>query len=360
MLNVAIMGSGIIGHKRAQSIQHLRIYDQDYGRILFFCDDHSSRAQEFACLYGGSAISRWEDTVRDPNVDVVVVTDADQPLTLIVAEALRNGKHVLCEKPMGGDVQEAREIVKTARQQGLILKTGFNHRHHSGIVRARRLAGGGEIGKLFLIRCRYGYGERPGCDKQPQADRELRGGDGLLDHATLVVDLFRCFMGDFDEAFGYIPPAIRDMPIKDNVFAMFRTEKNQIASMQISLVPWKSIFSFEIFGEDGYLIIDGPGQSCEAETLRIGKRRRAKGELIDTEGAGEAPAEVTMVFDGPDISWEAEWMEFVSAIRQKREPLGSGLDGLEANRMIEAVYRSAREGRPVRIKDERERIPVHS
>ena len=59
--------------------------------------------------------------------------------------------------------------------------------------------------------------------------------------------------------------------------------------------------------------------------------------------------EECIVFDGPDVSWEKEWKEFKRAIQEKREPLGSGKDGLEANRMTEAVYLSAKENRPVRL-----------
>ena len=65
--------------------------------------------------------------------------------------------------------------------------------------------------------------------------------------------------------------------------------------------------------------------------------------------AGGVPDEETIIYDGPDISWQEEWKEFTSAIRENREPMGSGRDGMEANRMIEAVYRSVAENRPVRI-----------
>ena len=70
-----------------------------------------------------------------------------------------------------------------------------------------------------------------------------------------------------------------------------------------------------------------------------------------TRYAGGVPDEETIVFDGPDVSWEEEWKEFIAAVREKREPLGDGKDGLEANRMIEAVYRSAAENRVVKIGD---------
>lgn len=94
------------------------------------------------------------------------------------------------------------------------------------------------------------------------------------------------------------------------------------------------------------------GGSYGMETLTIGRRPQRKG------GGGCAPIylggvpeEETIVFEGPDISWELEWREFTTAIREKREPLGSGRDGLAANQMIAAVYLSAKENRPVRLSE---------
>ena len=67
--------------------------------------------------------------------------------------------------------------------------------------------------------------------------------------------------------------------------------------------------------------------------------------------AAGPPDEEVIEFPGPDISWEEEWKEFTAAIREGREPIGNGQDGLEANLMIEAVYRSARENHPVKISE---------
>jgi len=90
------------------------------------------------------------------------------------------------------------------------------------------------------------------------------------------------------------------------------------------------------------------------EKLIIGKRKfDAQAEDLRTGRSpvflGGAPDEKTFEFDGLDLSWREEWKEFVSAVRENRDPIGSGYDGLMANRMIEAVYESARLNRPVKI-----------
>ncbi len=143
------------------------------------------------------------------------------------------------------------------------------------------------------------------------------------------------------------------MEVEDNAFAVFRTSGGRTAMMHTSWTQWKNRFTFEIFGEAGYLIVEGLGGSYGVEKLIVGSRPRNPDTFVNSEEKnlylGGAPKEETLIFDGPDVSWEAEWQEFTAAIREGREPLGSGRDGLEANRMLAAVYLSAKENRPVKI-----------
>jgi len=246
---------------------------------------------------------------------------------------------VLCEKPLGRNPKEAKEILEAAEANRAKLKVGFNHRHHPAIKKAKQLVEEGKIGEIYFIRCRYGHGGRPGYDKEWRANKELCGGGELLDQGVHVVDLFRWFAGDFNEAYGYISTYFWDIEVEDNAFAMFRRKNGVIASMHTSWTQWKNLFSFELFGSDGYLIIEGLGGSYGTETLKIGRRKPESGP----------PDEEIVEFPAPDISWQEEWKEFVSAIEEDREPLGNGYDGYEANRMIEAIYKSARTGKVVKI-----------
>lgn len=104
----------------------------------------------------------------------------------IAVAALERGKHVLCEKPLGRNVSEAQRMVDAARVHYVVLKTGFNHRHHPAIWKAHELCTSGAIGPLMFLRCVYGHGGRPGYDKEWRADPDLAGG------------------GEFREAIGYM------------------------------------------------------------------------------------------------------------------------------------------------------------
>lgn len=325
--NVAIIGAGLIGRKRTSALQNF-----SNCQLRITVDLNRDAAESISKEFGGEVETDWGKVVNRSDINAIIVSTYNKNLAHISISALKSGKDVLCEKPLGRNAAESQAMVEAARNNGVVLKTGFNHRHHPAIAKAKQLATAGEIGKLLFIRCRYGHGGRPGYEKEWRANKDLCGGGELLDQGVHVVDLFRWFAGDFDEAFGYIPTCFWDMEVEDNAFALFRNKDGVVASMHTSWTQWKNLFSFEVFGSDGYLIIEGLGRSYGTEMLRIGKRK--------TQGG--PPDEQTLEFPGPDISWQEEWREFISAIQDKREPLGSGWDGHQANKMIEAIYESAK------------------
>ncbi|MBN2021101.1 MAG: Gfo/Idh/MocA family oxidoreductase [Sedimentisphaerales bacterium] len=331
--NVAIIGAGLIGTKRAVALGA-------FGdcRLKMVVDINQTAAEELAGRFGAEAATNWRKAVESPDVDLVVASTCNNVLAPISIAALKNKKHVLCEKPLGRNVGESRSILENA-QNGIVLKTGFNHRHHPAISKAKQLADKGEIGRIMFLRCRYGHGGRPGYEKEWRADKDLCGGGELLDQGVHVVDLFRWFAGDFHEAFGYTQTSFWDMRVEDNAFVMFKSKAGVVATMHTSWTQWKNLFSLEVFGDLGYLLIEGLGGSYGIETLKFGRRNPK----------GGPPEEQIEQFPGPDFSWRLEWEEFTLAIREKREPLGSGNDGWQANRMIEAVQESVRLKRVVEI-----------
>jgi predicted dehydrogenase len=347
--NVAIIGAGLIGRKRA-----IAINNSHNCQIKAISDINEEKAKDLAREFGGEIQTDWQKVIIRDDINVVIVATLNRFLKPISIAALKNGKHVLCEKPLGRNAKESINILQTANNSGVILKAGFNHRHHPAILKARQLVENSKIGDPYYIRCIYGHGGRPGYEKEWRADRNLCGGGELLDQGVHIVDLFRWFLGEFEEVFGQINTYYWNMEVEDNAFAIFKTKKGQIAMMHTSWTQWKNKFIFEVFGEKGYIIVDGMGGSYGVERLIIGRRKvEAVDPLSKNESsfkyAGGSPDEKVIEFPGPDISWQEEWKEFVSAIKENREPLGSGYDGLMANRMIEAVYKSAKLNKPVKI-----------
>jgi predicted dehydrogenase len=154
-----------------------------------------------------------------------------------------------------------------------------------------------------------------------------------------ILDLFRWFAGGFNQDVGFTATTYWDVaPLEDNAFALLRTAKGQVATLHVSWSQWKNLFSFEVFGKEGYAIVEGLGGSYGVERSILGRRSFTdpfKEEIID--------------FRGEDCSWREEWREFVSAIREDREPIGNGNDGLEALKLVYAIYESNRRNSVINV-----------
>jgi predicted dehydrogenase len=333
---VVVVGCGLIGKRRAEQAHlHARTH------LVATADVNAEAARAAAELYGAESYGDWRDAIRRDDVDLVVVATPNGILAEIACAALEAGKHVLAEKPMGRNLQEAEAMKAAADRSRRRLKIGFNHRYHPALAEAHRRFGEGRIGRFIHARVRYGHGGRPGYEKEWRGSRELAGGGELTDQGVHVIDLLQWFVGAVpDEAFGYLQTAVWPLgDLEDNAFALLRWKDGGVASLHTAWTQWKNLFSFEIFGTNGSLVVDGLGKSYGVETLTMTIRRPE----------GGVPGQEVLSFDGPDESWALEWDDFVSGIAADRPFPGDAHEGVEVMRTLDAIYRAAAAGAPVRV-----------
>jgi predicted dehydrogenase len=326
VMRVAIVGCGLIGHKRARSLG---------GHPLAVAADvHLGRARQLAAAHGGSdATDDWRACVTRPDVDAVVVATVNDSLAPVTLAAVQAGKHVLVEKPAARNAEELEPVVEAARQAGVCVKVGFNHRFHPALSKAKFLADAGEVGPLLYVRARYGHGGRVGYDREWRADPAIAGGGELLDQGVHLIDLSRWFLGEFSRVEGSAHTFFWDMAVEDNGFIHAQTEAGQVAWLHASCTEWKNTFSFEIYGRDGKLQIDGLGGSYGVERLSFYRMLPEMG-----------PPETTIwEFPGEDRSWSDEFAHFAACVESRCPPKGTLEDALAALRVVGQVYeRSAR------------------
>lgn len=337
MLRVGIIGAGRIGARRAREA-----YRHSGCQLVAVADPDPARAHLLAqtCACRSSADAGAIAAASD--IDAVVVATPHYLLAPLTLSALESRKHVLCEKPLAMTPEEARGLVRAAERSGVVLKTGFNLRHHPAIWNAHLKLQDGAIGKPLWIRCRYGHGGRPGYEREWRADPVQSGGGELLDQGIHVLDLFRWFLGEFCEVTAVLTHSFWPVPVDDNAFCLLRTAAGQVASLHASWTQWRNLFSFEIHGDQGYLLIDGLGGNYGPERLTLGRRNPDF----------SPPHEGHIQFASEDSSWSREWQEFVSAIEEQRRPLADGEDGWQALRLAHAAYESSRRARPVQLGEE--------
>jgi predicted dehydrogenase len=325
-MNIAIVGCGLIGRKRARALgpEH---------RVVLCADTEPFRAQALAdLLLGSRATVDTGAAVSEQTVDAVMVCTSNDALAPVALSALQNGKHVLVEKPAARTANELRPLtVELARHPGLVAKVGFNHRFHPALSQAHRLIREGAIGDVLYIRARYGHGGRPGYEHEWRANPQLSGGGELLDQGSHLIDLTRWFMGNCTLRHAYLTTYFWPMAVEDNAFLMLETAAGQVASLHASWTEWKNLFSFEVFGRNGKLQVDGLGGSYGTERLSYYRMLPEMG-----------PPETTMwEFPGEDRSWHDEVQDFVDSAQTGRPPNGDLADSLAALEIIEQAYAQA-------------------
>ena len=322
-MRAAIIGCGLIGRKRAKALSG--------GTVTVCCDLNLSRAGQLASEHGARATTDWRDAAASPDVDVVFAATTHDVLPCIALEAVRQGKHVLLEKPGARSAAELEPVKAAAARTGALVRVGFNHRYHRAFQKAREIFDSGALGEMMFVRGRYGHGARLGYEKEWRAKPAISGGGEGIDQGMHLVDLARWFLGDFVAADGHAATYYWDMPVDDNSFYLLRTEKDQTAFLHASCTEWKNTFSFEIYGKSAKLEISGLGGSYGVERLAYYK-------MLPEMGPPE-----TTIFEYPmaDDSWEREWQEFAKDISTSRPPRPGIEDAQAALRVIETIYRKS-------------------
>jgi predicted dehydrogenase len=333
-MRVGIIGAGLQCRRRAPVINASRD-----DKLVAIASKHLHDAEEMARQFDCEAVSTWQDVIRRDDVDSVIVCTPPHVHAEISIAALNAGKHVLCEKPLCRTMDEAKAMLQVAEAANRTLKCGFNHRHHPAIREAKRLLDRGDLGRPLFARCRYGICGRPDYQNEWRADPAQAAGGQFLEQGTHALDLFRWFLGEPAEVVCMTSRQyFRAQPLDDNGMVIVRMISGATASLHTSLTNWENLFSFEVFGEEGYLEAEGLGASYGMETLSVGKRNFT------------APFQDLVVqYRGGDNSWRDEWDEFKAAIRDHRPPLGDGRDGYEALRLGLAAYEAEKAGRYVKL-----------
>jgi len=321
-MNYAVIGCGLIGKKRVLGMPA-------GSQLAVACDTNLARAEDLVKLAkGGRAVADYQSAVSDPKVEAVFVSTLNSTLAPITLAAVKNGKHVLVEKPAAISVAELDEIEAAAKKTGALVRVGYNHRFHPACLKAVELFRSGVLGPMMFLRGRYGQGGRLGYEKEWRADPKLAGGGELIDQGVHLIDLAGIFLGDFTTVEGHVATYFWKMPVDDNAFLSLRNAAGNTAWLQVSCSEWKNLFSLEIYGRDAKLHWEGLGRSYGVERLTYYKMLPEMG-----------PPETTIwEFPRGDESWKIEMTEFFEDIKLKRTPVPGLKEAKAALAVVEKIY----------------------
>jgi inositol 2-dehydrogenase len=326
-VRLGIAGLGRMGRLHAENaaadrgIELVRVIDADEALAR-------QLGEELGCDWSPA----YEDLLADSRVDGVVVVTPTPLHVPMIEQAAAAGKHVLCEKPLAFEADEAARAVEAAKAAGVKLQVGFHRRFDPDWSAATARIKGGELGDVYLFRTSL-------RDMSPPSIEYIRNSGGFFVDVTIHdLDTARWMVGEIDEvaAFGAAlsDPAFAEAGDLDNAIVTLRFASGALGVIDNSRVA-------------------GYGYECSTEvvgskaTVRIGNHRRLHTAWLTAGGL-----QVDWVSDFIERypqAYRLELENFAVSIRDDVPPLVTGNDGVAALALAEACQRSFEEGRSVRL-----------
>jgi predicted dehydrogenase len=314
---IGIIGAGGI------SRLHLHAYAADErARLVGIADVDFERARRAAAEFGGHAYSDYETMLHSERPDAVSICTPPVAHKPPVLGCISRGVHVLCEKPLAYSAAEAREMVKAAQERGVLLMTAFCHRFHEPVMKAKALLARGRLGRVLMYRNRFG-GRIP-MEGRWFGEKAVAGGGALLDTAIHSADLFRFLVGEVVEVSAIADTLAQPVEVEDAGAMLLRSASGAIGVIEASWVTAYGVNAIEIYGEKGAALVD---YDRNALRYRLDGMKRWR----------------TVKPKGPD-RFTLEIRHFLDCVRGQSRLEMTGEDGLKAQLVIEAAYRSAAEG----------------
>ena len=194
MKTVAIIGCGRIANNA-----HLpALSGMENVRIKYACDILEEKAltakENFPKIE--QVITDYKIALSDPEVDAVFVLTPNFAHYTITMDALKSGKHVLCEKPITVNYALSCEMAEEAKKQGRMLNIGVCNRHHKSVEAIKEMYDNGELGEIYHVCCSFkSFRNIPGLGGA-FTTKSQSGGGVLIDWGVHFLDLILYILGD--------------------------------------------------------------------------------------------------------------------------------------------------------------------
>ncbi|WP_430495375.1 Gfo/Idh/MocA family protein [Rossellomorea marisflavi] len=257
-LKIGVIGCGSIAKHR-----HIPEYmANEQAEIVAVCDIVKDRAEEMADQIGAKAYTDYKELLKDESIEAVSVCTPNALHAPISIDALKAGKHVLCEKPMATSTEEAQAMIDAANQAGRKLMIGHNQRFVPSHQKAKELISKGEAGKIYSFRTAFGHGGPEGWSVDGKDSWFFRKEEAFIgamgDLGVHKTDLMRYILGEeFVEVGAFVETSSKEnADVDDTAVCVLKTESGTIGTLAASWSYQKEDNSTVIYGEKAVLRLE--------------------------------------------------------------------------------------------------------
>ena len=328
MVRIAIVGAGGIANQHVEAIKAI-----NDASIVAVVDVIKEKADHLATSCDATVYENMEECL--PKVDVAYILTPPSFHKELAIKAVEAGKHVVVEKPIAIDIEDAESMVEAARKADVKIMIAFNMRFRKGFMRLKETIQSGKLGDVVNFWSqRLGIGVSPGIN--------WRTTKGLLCGMSIEslshdIDIIRWLLGEITDVRAKIFESNENLPgFDDNANIVFSLANGGIANIHASWSSHLSRNSRGIIGTKGTAMVEGNG--LWNFTCFHLKTSDMENEIIE------------VINDNLDVkSYREESKHFIDCIKSNRQPTITGEDGLIALRISHAILTSHRENRIVSL-----------
>lgn len=348
---------GIAGSGKVAAL-HVKAIAAAGCKTVAACSRDSGRREAFAARHGILARGTIAEMAEKDKIDVVLIATPHPSHRELALEAFAAGCHVIVEKPMAVTVADCDAMIAAARSAGRELGVISQRRWYPGAIRIRKAIDSDALGKPAIGQIvMLGWRDEAYYRSDPwRGSWALEGGGVLVNQAPHQFDLLAWFMGPVDEVSAYWDNVNHPyIEVEDSAVAALRFRNGGMGSILVSNsqkpgihakvhIHGSSGASAGVQTDGGAMFIAGMSSILEAPYNDLWTIPGQEQLLAGWKAEDEA------FFRTIDPTWHffsKQIEDFACSLRDGRPPAVTGADGREAVRIIEGIYRSGREGRPV-------------
>jgi len=315
---MGIAGCGRISQAYVEAIKKC-----DGIRLGAVMDVREGAAHASAEAEGCRAFAELGAFARGADIDGAVICAPPSTHREIACALMKEGIHVLCEKPFATTVEDAQAMIDAANKSGLTLMMASKFRYVEDIIRAKAIVASGMLGDVHF----YGNSFCAKVDMRDRwnSDPAVAGGGVLIDNGTHSVDIVRYLLGPIRRVFAYEGNRVADLPVEDTVTLSFVTDGGVMGTIHLSWSIQMDRASYvDICGTEG----------CVEVGWKQSRYQNSGQPQWVSFGVGYSKIG----------AFENQVRNFVGTIRGTEEPVITMDSGMASVLVIEAAYRSLEQG----------------
>lgn len=342
MQTFGIIGGGMIANFHAQAIQAMK-----GGKLGAIYARNPDKAAALAQKYQCKAYTNLAHLLADKSIDIVTIatpSGAHLEPTLAAAKA---GKHIVCEKPLEVTPERIKEMISVCAKHKVVLAGIFNRRFNPAVVALKKAVSEGRFGTLTLCEASIKwYRTQEYYDSGAwRGTWKLDGGGALMNQSIHTIDQLIYFVGPVKRLSASTTCLIHEgIEVEDTAVAILEFENGARGVIQGATSCWSSTghpAEVQICGSEGSVFLSD-------ESFRVWDFKQSQPEDDYIKEHLMTGAAVGLGANDPNaINFNGHLRNFediVQAIEANRKPLITGAEALKAVAVIDAIYRSAKNG----------------